>query len=236
MRFVFDTSVLVDYLRSDGVDSIAADALFKAAEMGSVFVSQLSLMELWLPDKVSFSIRDAQRIQNIVLGLDAGEIVDELAEDLYENGYDLPSQPSQLSVEVRSPGKKWRVEWDQEQFDIRLDPNDVLTVFPHQRNKDEIRREIRRIREIPVQIIPCSARSQELALKILEYHLSTLGQKREQNPLIDGMLIATGITRRAYLVTNEIRKWGKIVRENSERNLPFPRIRVISPEQLVQEF
>ena len=235
MRFVFDTSVLVDFLRSDGGDSTAADALFKTTEIGSVYISLLSLMELWLPDKASFNIRDTQRIQNIVSGLDASKITEELLDDLYENGYELSDQ--QPSVEVRSPGEKWQVEWDQEQAHIRLDSNGVLTVFPYQRNKEEILSEIRRLREFPgIRIITCSARSQEWALQILEYHLPTLGQRREQNSLIDSMLIATGITRRAYLVTTEIRKWGKIAQENSERNLPFPVLRVISPEQLIQEF
>jgi len=234
MRFVFDTSVLVDFLRTDGGDNIAADALFRATEIGSVFISLLSLMELWLPDKASFSIRDTQRIQDIVSKLDANVIADELSEDLYENGYDFASQPL---VEVRSPGKRWRVNSEQEQFDIRLDPNGILTIFPHQRNKQEILEEIRRLCEFPgIQVIPCSARSQEWALQILEYHLPVLGQKREQNSLIDSMLIATGITRRAYLVTNEIRKWGEIARENRESNLPFPTLEVISPDRLVQEF
>ncbi len=236
MRFVFDTNVLVEYLRAGEGDSIAADALFKATEIGSVYISLLSLMELWLPDKTSFNIRDEQRIQNIVSGLDKSKITEELLDDLYANGYDLLSQPL---VQIRSPGKKWRVEWieEQEQVDVRLDPNGVLTIFPYQRNKGEIIREIRRLREFPgIQIIPCSARAQEWALEILEHHFPTLGQKREQNSLIDSMIIATGITRRAYLVTNEIRKWGRISQENRERHLPFPTLHVISPEQLVQEF
>lgn len=46
MRFVFDTSVLIDYLRDP--DDTAADALFIAAEQGEAFVSLVSLMELWL--------------------------------------------------------------------------------------------------------------------------------------------------------------------------------------------
>lgn len=47
MRFVFDTSVLVDYLRDP--NSIAADALLIAADRGRAFISVISLMELYLP-------------------------------------------------------------------------------------------------------------------------------------------------------------------------------------------
>ncbi len=47
MRFVFDTSVLIDYLRDP--NDIAADALFVASDRGQVFVSLVSLMELYLP-------------------------------------------------------------------------------------------------------------------------------------------------------------------------------------------
>ncbi len=51
MRFVFDTSVLIDYLRNP--NDIAADALFIAAERGEAFVSLISLMELYLPQNKS---------------------------------------------------------------------------------------------------------------------------------------------------------------------------------------
>lgn len=47
MRFVFDTSVLIDYLRDP--NDTAADALFIAAERGQAFVSLISLMELYQP-------------------------------------------------------------------------------------------------------------------------------------------------------------------------------------------
>jgi predicted nucleic acid-binding protein len=49
VRFVFDTSVLIDYLRDPTDSSIAADALALATERGETFVSLISLMELYLP-------------------------------------------------------------------------------------------------------------------------------------------------------------------------------------------
>jgi len=48
MRFLFDTSVLVDYLRDE--NSLAADALSVAAEKGEVLISLVSIMELYQPD------------------------------------------------------------------------------------------------------------------------------------------------------------------------------------------
>jgi len=230
MRFVFDTSVVVDYLRDD---EISTNALIRATEIGEVFVSFLTLMELWLPDKTSFSIRDTQKVRNIALALDKHAIAEELVEELYENGFDFSDQPS---FEVCTQGKKWQIEWGQERLNIRLDPNDILTIFPQQRNKDEILRDIHRVhRYRGIKIIPCSPRSQDWALQILEYHFPVLGQKREQNSLIDSMLIATGITRRAYLVTKE-EKWKRIDQINRQQSLPFPPLKIISPEQLLQEF
>lgn len=51
MRFVFDTSVLIDYLRIP--NDIAADALLIAAERGQVFISVVSLMELYMSQRKS---------------------------------------------------------------------------------------------------------------------------------------------------------------------------------------
>ena len=45
-RFLFDTSVLIDYIHEQGV---GADVLALAAEQGQGYVSEISIMELWLP-------------------------------------------------------------------------------------------------------------------------------------------------------------------------------------------
>lgn len=62
MRFVFDTSVLIDYLRDP--NDIAADALVIAAEQGQAFVSLISLMELHLPQS-----RSNQEIQEEITAI-----------------------------------------------------------------------------------------------------------------------------------------------------------------------
>lgn len=49
-KFLFETCVIIDYLRGDDV---AADALFKASELGTVYISKITLLELWLPRHMS---------------------------------------------------------------------------------------------------------------------------------------------------------------------------------------
>lgn len=47
MRFVFDTNVLIGYLRNPH-DPIPEDALLRAADRGEAFVTLISLLELYL--------------------------------------------------------------------------------------------------------------------------------------------------------------------------------------------
>lgn len=49
MRFVFDTSVLIDYLRDEHGDGIAADAFLTASEYGDSILTIISVMELFNP-------------------------------------------------------------------------------------------------------------------------------------------------------------------------------------------
>ncbi|MBW2071441.1 MAG: PIN domain-containing protein [Deltaproteobacteria bacterium] len=143
MRFVFDTSVLVDYLRDD---EMAANALFVATEKGNVFISLISFMELWLS---------------------------------------------------------------------------------HNRSNAEIQEEIAALQELckrlEIRIVPCTHRSQQQALALLERNRSPLGR----NALPDSLIIATGITRRAYLVTRD-GHWFDVAGSTRE-------LRVLSPEELVEE-
>lgn len=46
MRFVFDSSVLIDYLHDQ---QLAADAFARASQMGEVWITISSLLELYLP-------------------------------------------------------------------------------------------------------------------------------------------------------------------------------------------
>jgi predicted nucleic acid-binding protein len=49
-KFLFETSVIIDYLHGQDV---AADALFRASELGTVYISKITLLELWLPRHLS---------------------------------------------------------------------------------------------------------------------------------------------------------------------------------------
>ena len=224
-RFVFDTSVLIDYLRGDGM---ADNALLVAADRGCVFVSLVSLMELWLPLGYPFRIQSREVVKEIIQGLDKGEIIYELEERFSENDYDLPGG---CSVEVRDPGQRWRIiEVNQPQFDIRL-YNGSLYVSPLHKSSEDVRREVGVLKDLGVHFIPCSSAAQEWALRLLEHHRPLLGR----NALTDSLILGTGIARRAWVVTNDM-KWFRVDEENQRRGWPFPRLRVISPERLVQEF
>jgi len=65
MRFLLDTSVLIDYLRDE---EIAASAVIVASSRGSIFVPQISLMELYgFQHRSNADIeREARSIQALV--------------------------------------------------------------------------------------------------------------------------------------------------------------------------
>ena len=180
MRFVFDTSVLIAYLRDDrpGDQEVAADALAIASRRGKVLVSMISLMELYLPQRK---------------GLDEEACINNADEAILK--------------EHKSRTK----------------------------SKRELEYELRRIQALcksySVSFISCSNRAQERALEILKHYRSPLGG----NALTDSLIIGSGLAWQAYLVTTD-KKWSDIAKENQDRSLPLPSIRIISPTELVQRF
>ncbi|HEY65181.1 MAG TPA: PIN domain-containing protein [Caldilineae bacterium] len=106
--------------------------------------------------------------------------------------------------------------------------------LPRNRSDGEIRREIAALQELcqrlGIRVVPCTPRSQERALTLLEHSHSPLGR----NALPDSLIIATGMTRRAYLVTRDNR-WIDVAWGVARRGASLPIIRVISPEELVEE-
>jgi predicted nucleic acid-binding protein len=67
MRFVLDTSILIDYLHSDKGE--AADALVVASRHGSILVSLISLMELYCNqtksnDEISQEVESIQALKD----------------------------------------------------------------------------------------------------------------------------------------------------------------------------
>lgn len=107
--------------------------------------------------------------------------------------------------------------------------------LPPTKSKAETEEEITRILSLGgshgMQFIPCSPRAQEWALEILRHHRSPLGK----NALTDSLIMATGITRKACLVTTDNR-WFDVARDGQRRALPLPGLKVISPTELVQRF
>ena len=79
--------------------------------------------------------------------------------------------------------------------------------------KNQIRKEVRDIlrlcERLGIKIIYCTPRAQEKALDILKVprYRSYLGQST--NAIIDSLIIASGILRRAYLVSKDL-KWKEI--------------------------
>jgi len=64
MNFLFDTSVLIEYLRDE--NGITADALFKASTVGKCYISLVSVMELYKPNRPRKEVDDeVQRICEI---------------------------------------------------------------------------------------------------------------------------------------------------------------------------
>ncbi len=60
MYFLFDTSVLIDYIRSE--NSTSAHAILKAREIGECYISIVSIMELYNPNRPKKDVEEAQKI------------------------------------------------------------------------------------------------------------------------------------------------------------------------------
>ncbi len=114
------------------------------------------------------------------------------------------------------------------------DADEGIEEEPHvtrTRGKADIERDLSRVRrlldEYGMRVMPCSRRAQEVALDILRDHRSPLGK----NALTDSLIIASGLVRKAYLVTRD-RRWNEVVRERQQRGLSA--LKVISPVDLIQ--
>ena len=141
MRFVFDTSVLIDYLR-DSTD-IAADALVLATERGEAFVSLISLMELYLPrNKSNQEIdREMKAIQELCqrLGIQiipASRTSQERALEVLKEHRSLLGRnalPDSIILSIGAARRAYLVTRDNKWFGIMpgrvLSPEDLLKTF-----------------------------------------------------------------------------------------------------------
>jgi len=233
--FLFDTNVLIDYLHDD---HSAKDAIVIASEVGHIFISKVSVLELWASAKWKISEKSANLVPRWVRRLNEGELplgIIELIEDnVEEYNIGLPSHPQ---VEVLREDVYWVIvdENQRTMFQIQHQ-NGTMTIGYPDRRREEIEEEVRKIYDLSrtynAKIVNLSVTAQHYAEILIKYHYRTLGK----NAVTDVLIISTGLARRAWLITNETSRWSKIARDLEQRRVGLPGMKVITPEQVVQEF
>ncbi len=234
-RFVFDTNVLINYIRSN--DQEIYEALTVAAELGRVFISQISILELWAPQPHKIPpIKEEPLISLWLHASESGEIPKEILSILIEHliEHQLPV-PNQFFVETLQEEHRWLVldENEQEIFMAEYSGDSLVFRSPDISRK-QVEQEITRLKAIcdslNVQIIPVSTRAQQYAEVIIRFCRERLGK----SAIPDSLIIATGMVRRAWLVTND-KKWAQVAEDVQTRALPLPRMQVIDPTRLARE-
>jgi len=233
--FLFDTNVLINYLRHD---SSAKNAIAAASEAGHIFISRISILELWAPAKWKKKEKSENLVPRWVRKLNEGELplgIIELMEDnIEEHNIELPFY---LQVEVIKENSYWVIMDENQRTMLQIQhQNGTLTIGYPEKRREELEEEIKKIydlrEEYNAKIIDVSRKAQEYAEVVLQHHYQTLGK----NAVTDALIIGSGLARRAWLVTLEIRRWKTIARDFGRHRANLPRMKVISPEQLVQEF
>ena len=234
-RFVFDTNVLINYIRGD--DREAQEALMVAADLGRVFISQISILEFWSPEKWSIKEESPHLVPLWLHKLEEGEIPAGVIElrlaQLEEHQQPVPNK---FILETRRERRRWRVldENKQTVFIIEYTDNSFIFKSPDIR-RNQVEEEISVLEAIcyslNIQIIPVSTRAQKYAEVIVKFCREILGK----SVIPDSLIIATGLVRRAWLVTNEYNRWSRITDESQNKNLSLPKLKVIHPTQLARE-
>ncbi len=233
-RFVFDTNVLINHIRWD--DPEAYEALMVAAGLGVIFISQVSVLEMWAPGTWKIKEDSPHVVQRWRHQLDEGEIPDGMLEVLVEQ-LDEHQQPipNEFVPNTLREGRRWSIsdENDQLIFLVEYMNNSVVIRSPDIR-KSHVEQEILELKNIcdrlGAQIIPVSARAQYYSEVIVQYYRDILGK----STIPDSLVIATGLVRRAWLVTDD-GKWWNIAQDIQSRGLPLPKMKVIDPARLARE-
>jgi len=234
--FLFDTNVLIDYLRDDTqYQREAEEALAAASEKGRIFISRVSIYELWAPEKWKISEKSANLVPKWIQKMNSGELplgIIEMIEGIMgENYIELPTS---CQIEVISIGKHWVITDESKRtfFQIQYQ-NGTLTIGSPDRRREEIEEDIQRIYQLRDKygalIIDISRKPQDYAEIILTYHYQILGK----NAITDALIIGSGLARRAYLVTNEITRWNSIAKDLRQRVPNIPYMKVITPVHLI---
>ena len=234
-RFVFDTNVLINYIRQN--DQEAYDALTVAADLGRVFISQISILELWAPQPHKTPpIKEQPLISLWLDSSESEEIPEEIKKMLIEHltKHQLPV-PNQFFVKTIRAGHRWVVLDENEQviFIAEYSGNSLVFRSPDISRK-QVEQEISILKAVcdsfDAQIIPASARAQQYAEVIIRFYRERLGK----SAIPDSLIIATGMVRRAWLVTDD-KKWTQVAKDIQTRALPLPRMKVIDPTRLARE-
>jgi len=233
-RFVFDTNVLINYIR--GRDQEAHEALTVASKLGTIFISQITILEMWAPEKWKIKEKSPNLVPLWKRKLDEGEIPDGMLEVIIEqlDKYQQPI-PNEFVLSTRSKRYRWTIS-DEDGHDICLVEyvNNSIIIRSADICKNRVRREILMLENLcdrlGVQVIPVSTRAQHYAKIIVQYHRDTLGK----SVIPDSLVIATGLVRRAWLVTTD-KDWRKVAQDIQNRNLSLPKMKVIDPIRLSRE-
>ncbi len=233
-RFVFDTNVLINYIRYN--DQETYNALTVAADLGRVFISEISILELWVPQPHKILIKEQPLISLWLHASESGEIPEEILSMLIEHliEHQLPV-PNQFFVKTIRAGRRWFVLDENEQvvFIAEYSGNSLVFKSPDISRK-QVEQEISILKAVcdsfDAQIIPASARAQQYAEVIIRFYRERLGK----SAIPDSLIIATGMVRRAWLVTDD-KKWVQVAEDIQTRALPLPRMKVIEPTRLALE-
>ncbi len=230
-RFVFDTNVLINYIRYD--DQEVHDALTVAADLGEILISQISVLEMWAPVKWKIKEESPNLVPLWIRKLEEGEVPAGMQEVLLHelSEYQQPL-PNQFFVDTLRKGRRWSISDENKQLIsvVEYTGNSLILMSPDIR-RSQVEQEISTLKHIcetfDAQIIPVSERAQYYAELIVQHYRDTLGR----NTITDSLIIATGLEHDAWLVTYD-NNWEKVKKDMKNRSLPLPEMKVIDPARV----
>jgi|GEM_PF-2235433 len=232
-RFIFDTSVLINYVRYN--DQEVHDALTVAADLGGIFISQISILEMWAPLKWKIKEESPNLLHLWIPKLEEGEVPAGMQEVLlHELSEYQQVLPNQFFVDTLQKRRRWSISGENGQLIsvVEYRDNSLILMSPDIR-RGQVEQEIFTLRYIcdtfNAQIIPVSERAQYYAEIIVQHYRDALGK----NAITDSLIIATGLVRRAWLVTYD-NNWQQVAQDVQNRALPLPKMKVIDPARVAR--
>ncbi len=232
-RFVFDTNVLINYVRYD--DQEVHDALTVAADLGGILISQISVLEMWTPVKWKIKEESPNLVPLWIKKLDEGEVPAGMKEVLlYELSEHQQLLPNHFSVDTLRKGRRWTISDENRQLISIVEfTGDSLILTSPDIRRSQVEQEIFTLEHIcktfNAQIIPVSKRAQDYARLIVQHYRDVLGR----NTITDSLIIATGLAQRAWLVTDDT-NWQSVAQDIQRRRLPLPKMKVVDPAQIAR--